>query len=186
MRPRWHKVLADLFSHKIRSLLVIASIAVGLFAIGMITTVHFILSEDIRSGYAAVNPANIQVRAVQFDSDFVKRISHLPEVAVAQGAWNTNLQVRTTSGEWKPISIKALTPDDMQEHSINRLILSQGDWPPADRQIVLEVNKLADTGRVWAMNWKSSCHLGLPGECAWPGWCKTSPSSFRARPISPV
>lgn len=146
MRPRWHKVLADLLSHKVRSLLVTTSIAVGLFAMGMITTVHVILTEDLRSGYAAINPANIQVQAIQFDADFVKRISHLPVIAEAQGAKNMNLRVRTTSGEWKPISIKALTPEDMKGQPINRVALVLGDWPPADKQIVLEKNKLAETG----------------------------------------
>lgn len=146
MRPRWHKVLADLFSHKIRSLLVIASIAVGLFAIGMNMTVYVILSEDIRSGYKAVHPANIQVRAAQFDADFVQRINHLPVIDKAQGAWNMNLRLRTANSEWKPISIKALMLEDMQEQSINQVMLVQGSWPPAEKEIVLEVNKLADTG----------------------------------------
>ena len=36
MRPRWHKALADLWSNKMRSLLVIVSIAIGLFAVGLI------------------------------------------------------------------------------------------------------------------------------------------------------
>ena len=40
MRPRWHKALADLWSNKMRSLLVIVSIAIGLFAVGLISTTH--------------------------------------------------------------------------------------------------------------------------------------------------
>lgn len=63
LRPRWHKALADLWGNKVRSLLVIASISVGLFAIGMIATVHQVLSTDMRDGYAALEPANILVDA---------------------------------------------------------------------------------------------------------------------------
>lgn len=44
MRPRWRKVFSDLWGNKLRSLLVIASITIGLFAVGMITSMHTILT----------------------------------------------------------------------------------------------------------------------------------------------
>jgi ABC-type antimicrobial peptide transport system permease subunit len=55
LRPRWRKVLHDLWSNKARTLLVIASIAVGVFAIGVITGAYVLLSEDLSASYAAVN-----------------------------------------------------------------------------------------------------------------------------------
>ena len=36
LRPRWHKVLRDLWGNKVRTILVVLSIAIGVFAIGMI------------------------------------------------------------------------------------------------------------------------------------------------------
>jgi putative ABC transport system permease protein len=146
MRPRWHKVFSDLTSHLIRSLLVIASIAVGLFAIGMITTTHLILSEDIRSGYQAINPANIQMRASTFDEEFVQHIRRMPQVAGAEGVWDTRLQVWTVEGYWKPISIKAQDFNDGAEEMINQVTLIEGSWPPGNKQIALDINKIADTG----------------------------------------
>jgi putative ABC transport system permease protein len=145
MPPRWHKIVSDLTSHRVRSLLVIASIAVGLFAIGLITTVYVILSEDIRAGYAALNPANIQVFGSPFDDEFVAHVGRMPEVADAEGAWNTSLQIRTTGGEWKPISIKAQDYAD-EEGPIARPVLLEGTWPPEDEEIAIDVNKLDDTG----------------------------------------
>ena len=38
MRPRWQKVFSDIWGHKSRSLLVIASITIGLFAVGLIVS----------------------------------------------------------------------------------------------------------------------------------------------------
>jgi putative ABC transport system permease protein len=146
MRPRWQKVAADLVSHRARSLLVILSIAVGLFAIGQTTVVYAILSRDMRAGYRAIQPANILVQASSFDQDFVTHISHLPGVAEAQGARDVSLQVRTPSGTWKPISIKALTDRDIHEQSLNRVELLEGVWPPEHRQIALDRSKMADTG----------------------------------------
>jgi len=144
--PRWKKVLADLFSHKIRSLLVIASIAVGLFAVGMTTTTYVILAADIRAGYLAVRAANIQVISSLFDDDFVERIRRVPGVAEAVGAYNARLRVHVSEGKWKPINIRALYIDEMNEQSINKVELLQGTWPPADRQVVIDVNKVVETG----------------------------------------
>lgn len=146
MRPRWHKILADLLSHKVRSLLVIASIAVGLFAIGMITTSYVIMAEEIRSGYRAINPANIQVSAAWFNDDFVEHIANLPGVDQAEGVASLNLQVHTGAGEWDPISIRAQTYANGPQNAIARVTLLEGIWPPEDKQIVLEFNRIEDTG----------------------------------------
>lgn len=146
MRPRWHKIFSDLTSHLVRSLLVIASIAVGLFAIGMITTSYVILSADIRSGYRAINPANIQIRAFYFDDEFVRHLRKVPGVAEAEGAWNTSLQIRTADGEWKPISLKAQDFGDGGGQPVGQPTLLEGSWPPADEQLVLDVNRMDETG----------------------------------------
>ncbi len=73
MRPRWRKVLADLRGNLGRTMLVIASIAVGLFAFGVIATMYIVIREDMSAGYAAVKPANIQLRAIN------KTNQHRPE-----------------------------------------------------------------------------------------------------------
>lgn len=146
IRPRWQKILSDLLSHKIRSLLVIASITVGLFAIGMITTVYVILAQDIRTGYEKVNPANIQVNASPFDDEFVDHIRRMPGVAGAEGAWIASLQVSTGTDGWKPVNIKAQDYDDRDVGVISRPISIEGAWPPQDKQIALDINKLDEVG----------------------------------------
>jgi putative ABC transport system permease protein len=146
MRPRWQKIFSDLLSHKIRSLLVITSIAVGLFAIGMITTSYVILSEDIRAGYMAVNPANIQVNSSLFGDGFVQHLGNVSGVAEAEGAWNTSLQIRTSSSKWETIRIKAQDFRNGAENALGRPTLREGSWPPGEKQIALDVSKLAETG----------------------------------------
>lgn len=146
MRPRWHKILSDFSSHRIRSLLVIASIAIGLFAIGMLTTVYVILSEDIRTGYIAINPANIQVGASLFDDGFVRHLRRQPGVAGAEGAWNTSLQIRTVAGEWRPITIRAQDFGAGGTRAIGEPALIEGSWPLASKEIAIDFNKIAETG----------------------------------------
>jgi putative ABC transport system permease protein len=78
LKPRWRKVLADLWENKLRTLLVVASIAVGVFAVGTIVTTYAVLSEDVGLTYAARNPANIDIRTDPFYDDFVRTIERLP------------------------------------------------------------------------------------------------------------
>ena len=69
IRPRWRKVLSDLWDNKLRTLLVVASIAVGVFSIGMIAGTYEIISKDMGASYASANPANIDIRTDDFNQD---------------------------------------------------------------------------------------------------------------------
>ena len=141
-RPRWNKVTSDLWSNKIRSLLVIASITVGLFAVGLITSMYVIITEDLKTGYASVNPANIQIITNAFDTDLVDHIRSVPGVRQAEGARTITLRVRSADGDWKPIEIKAIP--DIAGMQIDQVNLEQGVWPPKDREMVVDHYKLGD------------------------------------------
>ena len=83
MRPSWQKVLADLWADKARTVLVVASIAVGVFAIGAIMTTYVVLSQDMQISYAASQPSNIEIITTPFDDKIVTAIKGLPGVAAA-------------------------------------------------------------------------------------------------------
>ncbi len=140
--PRWHKVTSDLAGNKTRSLLVVASICVGLFAVGLITSMFVIISQDMRTGYEAVNPANILISTSLFNQDLVKHVQHVPGVRQAEGVFIVTLRMRDASGDWKAIDIQAIP--DIQARQINLLHLEQGQWPPADKEIVVDRYKLGD------------------------------------------
>ena len=142
IRPRWKKVLADLWGNRVRSLLVIASISVGLFAVGMIISLYFMLSEDMQSSYTGSIPANLQVHAQSFDQDFVERVRHLPGVADAVGAYLLDTRVRTGPDQYVPINLKAVS--DLKKMTVNQVSLVEGAWPPADRELAVDKNKLVD------------------------------------------
>jgi len=143
MRPRWRKVLSDLWGNKIRSLLVAASIAVGLFAVGIIVASYDILSEDMRTGYAATNPANIQILSDSFTQELVDQIKDLEGIKDAEGIRTARLRLKTQQDGWITLQVKAFP--NIDEKVINQVSLEQGIWPPANRQIVFERYKLADT-----------------------------------------
>jgi putative ABC transport system permease protein len=142
LRPRWHKVFADLWGNKIRTILVVASVTVGLFAVGMIATIHTILSDDIRASYASVNPENIMVYADNFDDDMVDYVKTVDGVQDAEGLRSFDVMVRTGADQWSRLAIQAIP--DFDKMNINRVQVQQGSWPPADKEIAIERTKLGD------------------------------------------
>ena len=75
--PRWLKVFFDIWENRSRTILVVASIAVGVFAVGMIVSAYVILQNDMEEGYSAANPANIDFVTDNFDDDFVQTIKKI-------------------------------------------------------------------------------------------------------------
>jgi putative ABC transport system permease protein len=142
-RPRTQKVFSDLIGNRQRSLLVLASIVVGLFAIGVVATIYTIALKDMQSSYAAINPANLAIRATPFQRCMVEHIGSLPEVRQAEGARDFSTRLETSPGEWIAIDIDARKDPGTME--INQLRLVDGVWPPKDREIVIDQYKLADT-----------------------------------------
>lgn len=141
-RPRWKKVFSDLWGNKIRSLLVIASISVGLFAVGLIMNMLIINQQDMETGYRAVNPANIHIYASDFTDDLVARVERLEGVRQAEGVRSFSLRVRSSNGEWKTIDFQAFP--HIAKQSINQVRLLEGIWPPDAHEAVVDIYKLSD------------------------------------------
>ncbi|UCC62006.1 MAG: ABC transporter permease, partial [Anaerolineae bacterium] len=154
VRPRWRKVLHDLWSTKAanatkaRTLLVIASIAVGVFAIGVITGAYVLLTEDLSASYAAVNPANIDLITDPFDPAFVDAIRRMDGVADAEGRRSTTVRVRIGPDAWDTLELVSVpdieqTTPALPRPSINQLLHQTGAMAPSDREVLLERKTLA-------------------------------------------
>ena len=83
LAPRWRKVLRDLWSQKAHTVLVVLSIAAGVFAVGMIAGTRVILSREIATSWLAVRPASATLYAATFDEDLLWTVRRMPEVADA-------------------------------------------------------------------------------------------------------
>lgn len=142
MRPRWQKVFADLWGNKTRSILVIASISVGLYAVGLISSLNVILTEDMQIGYAAMTPANLHISIPAFDDRLVDKIRELPYVSEVEGRRTMTLRYRNNKGEWDRIEIHAIP--EIDEMAINRVKPVEGTWPPAYRDIAIDRSDRGD------------------------------------------
>lgn len=143
MKPRWRKVLHDLIDNKGRTLLVVFSIAVGVFSIGVIAGSYQIISNDMRVSYSANNPANIELRMTNFDDDVLDSIRGMRNVEQAEARRVFNMRVRVPGTEkWTIIDMVAF--EDFEENAINLLTPVEGASIPEKREVVLELDVLED------------------------------------------
>jgi len=143
-RPRWSKVFQDLWSNRTRSVLVVLSIAVGLFALGMILTINSIIKDDMRTSYESVHPANIYLSLTGFDETLITRVDRLSRVEQAQGVRQAVFRVLAVDGQWKALDITAV--EELGQQEINQLTLLEGEWPKNGHEIVLDRNKQDEVG----------------------------------------
>ena len=99
MRPRWRKVFHDLIDNKARTLLVVLSIAVGVFSIGVISGAYQIISKDMSASYASNNPANVEMRMANYDDDVLTSIHNAHGVGEAEGRRVVNAPPSPTAGD---------------------------------------------------------------------------------------
>lgn len=105
LKPRWSKVFSDLWDDKIRTGLVVASIAAGVFAVGMIISAFVIMREDVNRSYAAVDPPNIEVLTDPFDQKLVQVISKVPGVKDVEGRRITSVRARRGAEDWMDMTL---------------------------------------------------------------------------------
>ncbi|MCD6577137.1 MAG: ABC transporter permease [Anaerolineaceae bacterium] len=135
LKPSFKKIAADFLENKSRSLLVIMSITIGVFAVGMINSGYLLLTESMASSYSDNNPANITIRTDPFDEGFVKMIARQDQVAYVEGRRTVILEARNPGEkQWKKLYITAI--QDIGDSQIELL-------SPVDQSFVLEDKTIA-------------------------------------------
>jgi putative ABC transport system permease protein len=136
LRPRWRKVLRDLWSNKTRTLLVVLSIAVGVFAIGMVGGSRVILMRDLTDTWMSVNPASATLNTEAFGDDLVQVVRKMPGIGEAEARRTMQVRVQVGPDEWKNMRIFAIPDfDDMRIYKARSL---SGEWPPKAHTLLLE------------------------------------------------
>ncbi len=143
-RPRWSKVASDLRDSISRTILVVASIAVGVFAIGMIVSAYAIISEDINVSFAAVNPVNIEIWTDPFREDLVRIIKRVPGVTDAEGRKFISIRGKKEGEGWQNLNLIALP--DFEDIHINQLTEIEGTSIPGRREMLVSESFMISTG----------------------------------------
>ncbi|HEX2992455.1 MAG TPA: ABC transporter permease [Anaerolineales bacterium] len=143
MKPRWRKVFHDLVDNWGRTLLVVLSIAVGVFSIGVIAGAYQIISNDMSASYAANRPANIEMRMTNFDDDVLASIHNQRYIEDAEARRVFNIRVRVP-GTQKWTTLDMIAFEDFEQNEINLLKPVAGDPLPDKREVLLEQDALQD------------------------------------------
>ncbi len=142
--PRWRKVWADLWGNKLRTLLVVLSISVGVFAVGMVYSSYLMFQRDLAVSWGSASPASASIYADPFEEELVDSVRSLRNVKEAEGRRNVDLRVRTAGGEWKQMLLTAIP--DYNEQKVNIVRPQSGAWPPGDGDVLLERSSLTALG----------------------------------------
>ena len=135
--PRWRKIVRDLWINKLRTVLVILSIMIGVAAIGMVLGSQGIIDRDLPQAFADINPSSASVLSISnYDDDVVQIIESMDEVAIAEGRRAINIRFQTPRGDWRNMQVFALT--DFEEIKLNQLTPEEGAWPPPEGTILIE------------------------------------------------
>ncbi len=136
LRPRWRKILRDLGGNKIRTILVVLSIAIGVLAIGMIAGTQTLLAEDLSAAYHATNPAHAQLGIDNFPPDFFTVIEQVDGVAEADA--RRDVTVSLHKSETEQARLHLIAHPDFARMKLHTLAPVSGEWPPPDRAVVIE------------------------------------------------
>jgi putative ABC transport system permease protein len=132
-----------LWGDKTRTGLVVASIAAGVFAIGMIISAFVILKEDINHSYAAVNPPNIEMWTDPFDKDMVRAIAKVPGVEEAEGRHMVGIRARRGDEDWQDLTLVGIS--DFASHISLRTPIEGTQFPGKD-EVVISQDMMRSTG----------------------------------------
>ncbi|MCA9973118.1 MAG: ABC transporter permease, partial [Anaerolineales bacterium] len=136
MNTRWRKVLLDLWTHKARTLLVVAAIAVGVFAVGLVAGAQTILLRELDRGYQALNAASATLYTQPFDDKLAARIAAMPEVAAAEG--RRSIPVQVVLGPDETVDLLLTAVPNLANLQLDKLVHVSGDWPPRTGGAVIE------------------------------------------------
>jgi putative ABC transport system permease protein len=148
--PRWRKVLRDLWGHKGRTILVVLSIAVGVFAVGMVAGSQTIITRGMTESWASVNPASSSLYPDGFDEELLWTVRHMDGVRDADARSNSTLRFKVlrdgvevkaaaTPGSqsgWRNLYLT--TYADYRDMRVFRLRPVSGAWPPSEEEVLIE------------------------------------------------
>lgn len=125
----WDKVWFDLWQRKARTLLAVASITVGVFAVGAIFGLTDLLLSGMNEAHQAVAPSHLNIVLRQFiDRDTADSLLDIPGVVGVDALNVATVRFKTSEdGKWQAAT--AVARDDYEHQTFDRLVLKEGQWP---------------------------------------------------------
>lgn len=132
----WKKTLGDLWEHKGRSALVILSIALATFTLGVILNSYSVLSRELTRNFLAANPTAISYRLERFDAGLIDQLRNHPQVDKVEARRMIIGEIKAENGQWQPLQLFVLR--DYNNIDLDVLKPDLGSWPPENKSIIIE------------------------------------------------
>jgi putative ABC transport system permease protein len=136
INPRWRKVLRDLWEHKVRTMLVVLAVSVGVFAFGILATSRVVLDKNMTDEYLEIHPSSASLMLPSFNDDLINAVRQLPEIKEAEGRRTFQTRLQLPSGEWIDLNLTAIA--DYSDMQVNQIWPQSGAWPPSRHEVLLE------------------------------------------------
>ena len=161
LSPRWRKVLRDLWGNKLRTVLVVLSIAVGVFAVGMIAGAGETAMTALDASWNSTDPASLTLWADFFDEELLYTVRRVPGVREADARRGRTVRFQVlkplaAAGDGAPVfsapdetkwrNLVVFAYPDYEAIRVYKIRPQSGAWPPPERQILIERASLAWMG----------------------------------------
>ena len=147
LSPRWRKVARDLTGHKLRTLLVVLSIAVGIFAVGVVMGGRGVLIREFDTDYLTSAAPSAQFFTTDFDASLARAVASRNDVRAVDVRRDVGVRYTTDSAPssstagWDSADLWALP--SFSSLKLEKLTRDEAaSWPPGAGEVVLEKSAL--------------------------------------------
>jgi putative ABC transport system permease protein len=128
----WQKVWHDLWHNKVRTALVVVSVATGVFSVGAIFGMNDQLKSSMNAAHQATIPSHVVMYPTELiDEDTARALENIPGVSGVElvNIINTRWK-KQPQDEWSNGSL--LMRPDYEDQLYDQLQLRAGEWPQGD------------------------------------------------------
>ncbi|MCC6616153.1 MAG: FtsX-like permease family protein [Anaerolineae bacterium] len=136
LSPRWRKVVRDLWDNKSRTMLVVLSIAIGVFAFGSLFLARNVAATDLDRALVDTHIADITFGIAGFDDTLVRWAARQPGVTASEGTTTASAKLILPDGSTHSASLTAYA--DYDQIQIDRIMPQTGAWPLQANAVYLE------------------------------------------------
>ncbi len=129
----FQKIVRDLLLEKNRTLIVLASIILGVFSATMMSTAYSLLQKNLQANYLNTKPASFTIIGNNINKDILgnqKNVDYVEERQKIVG------RIKLADNRWMPVWLFVV--DDFTKMNINVFTLEKGEFPQDSSQIVFE------------------------------------------------
>jgi hypothetical protein len=102
------KAWRQVWLHKGRSALIVSSIAVSTFTLGLILVSFALLEREMNTRFLDAEPHTLSFRLALFDDALVRQTKQLPDIDKADARRIIFGRIQQMGGEWKPLKLFVL------------------------------------------------------------------------------